>query len=106
MIIWGSGGKSIELGQSEVRRCSTCEKDRPFKVFLNYRYSHLYYIFGWITQKKYLLVCDVCHRGWELDAKKFEAERPKPPIPFTHRYGWTIPVGIAAVGILLAVFGS
>ena len=39
MIIWGSGGKSIDLGQTETRRCSTCEKDRTFKVFLNYRYA-------------------------------------------------------------------
>ena len=57
MIIWGSGGKSIDLGQTQTKRCETCEKDRPFKTLLNYRYAHLYYIFGWLTQKKYLLLC-------------------------------------------------
>ncbi len=34
MIIWGSGSGGDDLGRVEVRYCATCEKERPFKLFL------------------------------------------------------------------------
>ena len=65
MIIWGSGGGSADLGVAEHRACPTCEKERPFKVLLQYKYAHLYYL-RWVTKKAYFLACDVCHRVfWE-----------------------------------------
>ncbi len=87
MIIWGSGGDSANLGKVETRHCSTCEKDRPFNLVLNYRYAHLYYL-KWVTKKQYHLACDICNRGWELDTKTVEAKLEKSPIPFMHRFGW------------------
>ena len=102
MIIWGSGGGEIDLGQVEIRPCATCEKERPFKLFLFYRYAHLYYL-RWVTSKKYHLACDVCRRGWELEAAEVEAKLEKNPIPFMTRFGWTFLVGFIA---LMAVAGS
>lgn len=108
MIIWGSGGHDIDLGQVETTRCSICEKDRPFKLHLQYRYAHLYYIFSWITEKKYLLLCDVCSRGWKLNTKEVEATFKKHPIPFMKRFGWLFLVGplfaILLIGILGPIF--
>lgn len=101
MIIWGSGGNSADLGQVELRHCETCEKERPFKLFLNYRYAHLYYL-RWVTDKKYHLACDVCRRGWELKAADVEAKLEKNPIPVMTRYGWTILLGIVVFVVLLA----
>lgn len=105
MIIWGSGGGSADLGHVETRQCPTCEKERPFKLFLQYRYAHLYYL-RWVTKKQYHLACDVCLRGWELDAKDVEAKLEKSPIPFMTRYGWTFLVGFAALIFILAAFSS
>ena len=34
----------------------TCE-ERPFKVLLQYKYAHLYYL-RWVTKKAYFLACD------------------------------------------------
>lgn len=99
MIIWGSGGQTLDLGEIEKKACATCEKDRPFKLFLNYRWSHLYY-FRWVTKKQYMLLCDVCRRGWELKAKEIEQKLRKSPIPFMTRFGWTIPLGI--IGALMS----
>ncbi|MFZ6871870.1 hypothetical protein ACO0LF_07395 [Undibacterium sp. Di27W] len=103
MIIWGSGGGSEDLGQMELKHCSTCEKERPFKLLLNYRYSHLYYL-RWVTEKKYHMACDICRRGWELDTAKVESKLEKNPIPFMTRYGWTFLVGLILLVILSSSF--
>jgi hypothetical protein len=50
MIIWGSGSGHADVGQGEHKHCDTCEKERPFSVFLQYRYAHLYYL-RWVTEK-------------------------------------------------------
>lgn len=106
MIIWGSGGDSIDLGQVKEQQCSTCEKVRPFKLLLQYRFKHLYYIFKWVSEKKYLLVCDVCHRGWELKAKEVEATFKKHPIPFMTRYGWTFLAGFFGLMLLMVLISA
>jgi hypothetical protein len=102
MIIWGRGGDNKDLGQVGTRQCPICQTERPFKLFLQYRFAHLYYIFGWVTQKKYMIVCDVCRRGRELAAKEVEGKLEKNPIPFMKRYGWTFLVGFIALAALSA----
>ncbi len=103
MIIWGSGGDNKDLGVVEHRNCPTCAKVQPFKLFLQYRFSHVYYIFGWVTEKKYLLACDVCRQGWELQAKEVEASLKENPIPFMKRYGWAFLVGPIAFFLLVGL---
>jgi len=103
MIFFGSGGKATDLGVVETRKCSTCEKDRPFKLIVEYRYAHIYWL-KWVTQKAYRLACDVCRRGWVLkDAQAKEIERTftTHPIPFMHRFGWTFLIAgvLAVVGL-------
>lgn len=105
MIIWGSGGGSADLGVIEQKLCATCEKERPFKLLLQYRYAHLYYL-RWVTSKTYHLVCDVCHRGWELETKKVESTLKENPIPFMTRYGWTFLVGFVGLIVVAAVLGD
>ena len=101
MIIWGSGNGAADLGVAEHRDCATCEKERPFKAMLQYKYAHLYYL-RWVTKKVYYLACDVCRRGVELDAKSVEAKLKTHPIPFMTRYGWTFLIAIPAMLFLPA----
>jgi hypothetical protein len=100
MIIWGSRGKTIDLGEFETRHCPICEKERKFKHFVQYRYGHLYYIFGFLTKKQHLIVCEACNRGPAVDSKSIESKMTKNPIPFLHRMGWTILVGLIVVVII------
>jgi hypothetical protein len=102
MIIWGSGSGGADLGQVELRQCPTCDKERPFKLFLQYSYNHVYYL-RWVKERKYHLACDICRRGWELDPKETEAKLEKNPIPFMTRFGWTFLVGIISI---LLIAGS
>ncbi|MEN3812795.1 hypothetical protein ABH309_24830 [Chromobacterium piscinae] len=101
MIIWGSGGKAVDLGQVDERHCELCEKHRPFKLLLQYRFAHLYYL-RWVTEKKYHLACDICHRGWVLSVDDVESKLEKNPIPFMTRFGWTFLLGGVALIVLLA----
>lgn len=96
MIIWGSRGGVVDLGPVGARNCLTCEKERNYRLTLQYRYGHLYYIFGFVTKKQYICACEVCKRGNLVDAKEVEPKLTKNPIPFIHRLGWTILVGLIA----------
>ena len=100
MVIWGSGGGSADLGVVETQSCPRCEKRRPFKLLLQYRYAHIYYL-RWVTEKKYHVACDVCSRGWELNAKEVEPKLEKNPIPFMTRFGWIFLVGSLPIIVLI-----
>lgn len=104
MIVWGSGGDVVNCGAVRLQHCETCEKERQFNLVLQYRYWGVYWIFNFITEKQYLLLCDVCNRGWELDSSEVESNLNEVPIPFLHRYGcFTILGGIAVIWILGAI---
>jgi hypothetical protein len=103
VIIWGTGGDMVNLGVLDTRHCDACEKERPFNIVLQYRYFGFYYIFNFVTKKKYLLICNVCSRGWELDAGKLEPRLQNAPIPFMRRYGILVLIG-AIAGIIAFSF--
>lgn len=102
MIIWGSGGKVVELGSAGNAECAVCEKERAFRNVLAYRYAHVWYLFSWVTRKEYLTVCEVCNRGTQHDTKAFEAKLGKSPIPFYRRFGGLVLLGLIAT---IVVFG-
>jgi len=102
MIIWSTGGDLINLGGQQAKPCATCGQERQFSLLLQYRFFALYYLFGVVTQKKYLLLCNICSRGWEMDdAKALEAQLTKSPIPFMKRYGLLVLAGIIVFFILV-----
>lgn len=87
VIVWGSRGDTMNLGPQETKDCLTCERPRPFDLILQYRYGGLYWVFNFVMEKKYLLLCQACGRGWELDARQVEQRITKVSIPFMRRYG-------------------
>ncbi len=102
MIIWGSRGKSIDLGETGEKQCPTCEKVRKYRHVLQYRYGHLYYIFGFVTHEQHAEVCEVCSRGSVIPKAEAKAKLQKNPIPFIHRLGWTLFIGLIALIIVAA----
>jgi hypothetical protein len=102
MIVWGAKGEVVNLGEQASKHCPTCEKERPFRLMLQYTVRHIWYVFKWVTGKQYAVVCDVCNRGDQLDAKVVEAKLTKSPIPFGTRWGWAFLAGMIAI---VAVFG-
>ncbi len=106
MIIWGSGGKLVELGAAGTAECAVCEKERAFRNVLAYRYAHVWYLFSWVTRKEYLTVCETCNRGTQHDTKAFEAKLGKSPIPFYRRFGGLVLLGLIAAIVAFGMIAS
>jgi len=98
----------VNLGEITKNECPTCETERPFNLLISYRYFCLYWIFGFVTKKQYMMCCDICERGAELETNKIDPflkeHNVDNPIPFMKRYG--ILVLIIAGIILLMAFSS
>jgi len=101
VIIFGSRNDVVDLGAIETRHCETCEKLRQFKMILRYKYWSLYWVFSTVAEKHYLVICEVCGRGWELEATTVEPQMGKVPIPFMRRYGFAL---FVSVGVAVIVF--
>lgn len=97
LISWSSGEKTEDLKIIEKKFCNTCEMTRPFKLFLRYKFSTLQYIYRWVTERQYMLVCEVCQHSILLDAAKAESILGRNPIPFWTRNGWAFLV----IGIII-----
>lgn len=87
MLAYGAGGNTITLDMHGTRHCESCDQDRSFSVVLQYRYWGFDWIFNFLTMRKYIMRCDACENGLELDRKAVEAKLDGVPIPFIHRYG-------------------
>lgn len=100
MFVWGSRGGVTDLGPQESRHCPVCERERNFRLMLQYKVSHFWYVFKWVSDKQYAVVCDVCHRGEKLVTQAVEAKFGKPRIPAAKSRAW-----IAVVVVLACMFG-
>ncbi len=96
MIIWSSGGDVVQLGAVGEQPCENCDQERPFSVVLNYRYFGFYFVFNCVTERNYLVACDVCGSGLKINPKNFQGELPPARIPFMRRYG------LLVLGLLVA----
>ena len=98
MIIIGTRGKTLNLGLAGHENCPTCETQRPFHRYLDYRYGHLDWVIRVVTEKQYYKLCEICRRGVTLDAKQTEESLGRNPIPWFDRAGlYVVGVGFAAV---------
>ena len=87
VIIYGSGGNRIDLGRFSTEHCAACQKARPHKLILDYKYEHVYWC-KTVTEKQYYLFCAFCHgSAWNLEAVEVESKLGRVPIPFSTRYG-------------------
>ena len=83
MLVWGSKGEVADLGVQASQHCPTCAAERQFRLMLQYKVHHIWYVFKWVTGKEYSLVCEVCHRGEKLKTQEVEAK-----------------LGVRAIGVL------
>jgi hypothetical protein len=102
MFIWSSKDIVMDLGETETRYCPACEKERSFHIILSYTFTHLYYLFGVVSNKQYIHECEICHLGNELNRRLFEGGLEKSPISFIHRFGWLVGI-LGFFGVFLAL---
>ena len=101
MIVWRSGSDIVNIEAVESHYCEVCGTERPFHLVLQYKYWGLYWIFSFITKRQYLVVCEICNRGWELESKQIDRDMGKSSIPFMRRYGLVcLIIGIVVLAII------
>jgi hypothetical protein len=106
MLIWGSGGKSVDAGDAGNQACAVCKENRPFRYLLTYTLRHIWYLIRWSTGQRYYKVCGVCNNAFESEAPVVQSAgvdggaRPKSPIPLFDRWGWAM--GLGVIGLLFA----
>lgn len=105
--IGGSQTVVTDLGLWQTRQCEHCGETGRFSVYLQYRWSYLYGVFGQVSWRTYSLVCDRCQQGFVLDPIEMRRMLRRDPIPWHRRHGWTVPAfGLVALLLLtlLATF--
>jgi len=103
MIFYGWGRKSVPLAEIGAAQCSHCNQTRAFRLMLNYTYMHLYWIFGAVLRRRYIVACSACSHGFFIDKKRAREAVPAPasnPVPFMQRWG----LAVLAAGIAVAVW--
>ena len=103
VLIWGHRGKTSSSAPAGVPSVPTAVRRALLKNVLEYQLNHVYYIFGFVSKKRYLRLCEVCGRGEVLGAAAVESQPGKVPIPWLDRFGCLGVLGAIAGLILLAV---
>ena len=99
MLIWGSGGKTVEaVRDGGVAPCPVCQGNQPFRIMLTYKYAHLWYLFSFITSRQYVRQCTRCNNGQVVEQRAIADRLGKTdPVPFMRRRGWLVGLGALAV---------
>jgi hypothetical protein len=95
--------QEIDLGPVHPQDCEACQREQQFRLHLSYRWEHVYFVFGRVRRKSYLLVCEVCQAAYRIPpavALRL-AGLDSEPIPFLHQYGCLL---LWAAITILAIF--
>lgn len=102
LFIWGNGGGNTSEGTIGTCKCEVCDKEVPFDATIHYRYFHFWYLFSFLTSRKYVYECSNCHNGYTVEASEFKKKFPKNHIPFIRKAGWLVCLILIASLVALA----
>jgi hypothetical protein len=106
VIIWGRGCATCVAGEAGVRDCPVCQNAQRFDFVVSYSYAHIWYLFSWVTSRKYMVICSRCHNGVVIPAHEFQSQVRKDPIPLWRRYGWTLILAILGLVTVVGIVQS
>lgn len=96
-LIFGFDSDEIILDDNvDPEEFDAYELEDPCHLVLEYSYFNLFFIFGLVTSKSYLLIDDY-GGAVELDAEDVEEDLEENPIPFMHRFGLGLLILIAII---------
>ena len=102
MIFYGVRENSIPLAELGSRPCPHCGTWNEFRAHLKYTYIHLYWAFGAVVNRKYIIACDHCDRGNIVRRDEIPFPLGEDPIPLLHRWGFVVML-LATLGIITAL---
>ncbi len=106
ILIWGSRAKTVALAAAGERRCERCGLARAHTFVVDYTLNHLYYIFGFVSDRRVACRCTVCGQATAEAIDPALELRGRTAIPGLERFGCLgLGAGLAAL-VLLAVLWS
>jgi hypothetical protein len=99
MIDWGIDTRVVALGPHPPRRCTLCDRERPFALVLTYRVFRILYVIRFSYDRVYTSECVQCGGSvMELHEDEVLPALRGHPVRFLDRFG-----GFAAVGLVALV---
>jgi hypothetical protein len=90
MIFYGSRENVIPLVELGPRHCPHCANSNEFRAHVKYTYIHLYWAFGLVVKRQYIIACDHCDRGTLVRRDQIPFVPESDSIPFLHRWGFPL----------------
>jgi len=107
VIIHGSNSETLRLGDAGERHCPACRCNTPFRLLFRYHYSHLYYLFGRLNSREYLIQCAKCRNTWPAAPDDVGDAAQHARVPFMRRWGClTVVLGALISFGLLTLLGE
>ncbi|KAA6456030.1 hypothetical protein DYQ86_26505 [Acidobacteria bacterium AB60] len=103
MIFYGVRGNSLPIAELGSRPCPHCGAWHEFRAHVSYTFLHLYWAFGFVVKRKYLIACDHCDRGTMVRRDEIPGVLGDDPIPLLHRWGFVLMLllTLGAIGALI-----
>ena len=101
MIFYGWRKKTVFLSNMDMQSCRRCNVPGSLKLFLNYTSVHLYWVFGVVTNRKYIAQCSACRVGDIIPKSDVAVLVSNSPVavPFMERWGLAVFLGLLALVI-------
>ncbi len=97
----GSATTLLTFDVRQNQRCAKCCLWRDFRLRLCYEWGSVCYIPFIVTERQYQLACVVCEHGWIIERSVAEKQLGEDPVPWLHRNGWQIWLGILSLGVAI-----
>lgn len=106
-IVWGYKTKSIDLDGKRSGHCDRCDRLCAFRSRVYYQHNHLWYVFGFVSRKRYTQSCEVCGHERDIDPALVHAEFGKNSVPFWDRFALLSAFGgLAGIVIFLVALSA
>jgi len=103
MIPCGARENSVPLAELGTRLCPRCGDWHEFRAHVRYTYIHIYWVFGAVVKRRYLIACDHCDVGTFVPRDEIHAPLGNDPIPIRHRWGFAVALlaTLGAIGYII-----
>jgi hypothetical protein len=104
MIFYGWRKKTVFVSEMPMHSCTRCGTPSSMQLFLNYTSVHLYWIFGVVTNRKYLTQCASCRTQALVQKDEVAPLLTATRVPFMER--WGLAVFLASIALIVVIVGA
>jgi hypothetical protein len=92
---WDSHSAAIDLEIVEPLDCQDCGSRRTVRLWFLYEYCTMAWVFGIVSRRLYMMVCDACGVRREVPEDEAKGRQTREVhIPFMRRHGLILIIGL------------